>query len=511
MSARYDAVVIGAGHNGLVAATLLAKAGRKVALLEAQESVGGLAASREFHPGYRTAGIDHDDTLIRPWVIDKLGLSSFGLELETDETPVFSPSANAGERGILLWRDPQRSREELGADAESYAAYRAFLERIAPFARRALDRVPIDVSEKRIGDLWELAKTAIGLRMLGKSDMMELFRIGPMCVADWLREWFESDRLQALLAGPAVYGGFTGPWSPGTNTNLLLGEAFATPGVRGGVPSFVAALEQAALAAGVEIRTATQVARLEVVDQQIEGVVLEGGEKIESSLVAGACSPKHLLLDLLPPPQLSLRLEHGITHFRARGTTAKIHLALSRYPAFACRPELHPEKIRIAEGIDPLERAFDPVKYRRFGDDLALDIRVPTVRTPDLAPDGHHVFSIGTHFVPYELEGGWSQESRGQLLETVLKRLEPYAPDVRASVVGSEVLSPADLESRFGLINGQIHHGEHGLDQIFVRPTPECARYATPIQGLYLCGGGSYPGGGITGAPGALAAERMLS
>jgi len=341
--------------------------------------------------------------------------------------------------------------------------------------------------------------------------MMELFRIGPMCVADWLREWFESDRLQALLAGPAVYGGFTGPWSPGTNTNLLLSEAFTTPGVRGGAPAFVAALEKAALAAGVEIRTAAQVKSLEVADQEVRGVLLDSGENIESSLVAGACDPKHLLLDLLPPTHLSLRLEHGITHFRARGTTAKVYLALSGYPAFACRPELRPERIRIAEGIDPLERAFDPVKYRRFGDELALDIRVPTVRTPELAPNGHQVFSIGTHFVPYELEGGWNQASRDQLLETVLKRLEAYVPDIRASVLGSEVLSPADLESRFGVINGHIHHGEHGLDQIFVRPTPECARYATPIRGLYLCGGGSYPGGGITGGPGALGAQRMLS
>lgn len=515
MSGRYDAVVIGGGHNGLVTATLLARAGRKVVVLEARESVGGLAAGHEFHPGYRTVGIDHDDTLIRPWVIDKLDLKRHGLEIETEETPVFSP-APAGDggrngKGILLWRDPECSREELGTDAESYAGYRGFLERVSPFARRALDRVPVDLSEKRIADLWDLAKTAIGLRMLGKSDMMELFRIGPMCVADWLREWFENDRLSALLAGPAVYGGFTGPWSPGTNTNLLLSEAFATPGVRGGAPALVAALERAARGAGVEIRTGSSVESLDVVDRQVQGVVLQGGEKIDANLVAGACSPKHLLLDLVPGSHLSLRLEHGVTHFRTRGTTAKIHLALSGYPAFACRPELRAERVRIAEGIDPLEQAFDPVKYRRFGDDLALDIRVPTVRTRELAPDSHHVFSIGAHFVPYEVEGGWDEQSRARLLETVLCRLEKHAPELRTMVVGSEVLSPADLEGRFGVTGGQMHHGEHGLDQLFVRPTPECARYATPIGGLYLCGGGSYPGGGITGAPGALAAERILS
>ncbi len=511
MSERWDTIVIGGGHNGLVAATLLAQAGDRVLVLEARERLGGLAAGEEFHPGYRTIGVDHDTTQLRSWVVAKLRLRELGLELESEETPVFSPAPAGNGGGILLWRDAERASPELGDDAASYGEYRAFLARLAPFVRRALDRVPVDISEQKIGDLWTLARTALGLRMLGRSDMMELFRIGPMCVADWLREWFTSDRLNALLAGPAVYGGYTGPWSPGTNANLLLHECFAGPGVKGGGPALVAALERAARDAGVEVRTAAPVQSIQMEGDAVTGVRLEGGETVTAARIAAACNPRHTLLDLLPAERLSLRLEHGISHFRSRGTTAKVHLALTAYPSFACRPDLTAAHIRIAEGIDPLERAFDPVKYRRFGDDLALDVRVPTVSEADLAPQGHHVLSVGVHFVPYELDGGWTDEARSALLEAVLTRLERYAPEVRSLVAGSETLTPADLEARYGLAGGQIHHGEHGLDQLFVRPTPECARYATPIAGLYLCGGGSYPGGGLTGAPGALAVERMRS
>ncbi len=510
MSGRWDTLVIGGGHNGLVAATLLARAGGKVLVLEARDRVGGLATGEEFHPGYRTAGVDDDTSRLRPWVVDKLGLRRFGLELESEETPIFSPAPAGDGAGLLVWRDAERSRSELGDDAEAYARYRAFLARLAPFARRALDRVPIDISEKKIADLWSLGRTALGLRLLGRRDMMELFRIGPMCVADWLREWFASDRLNALLGAPAVFGGFTGPWSPGTNANLLLHDCFAGPEVRGGAPALVAALERAARAAGVEIRTGARVRRIEVGPSGVAGVTLAGGDGVEGARVAAACNPRHLLLELLPAELLSLRLEHGITHFRSRGTTAKVHLAMNGYPAFACRPELEAAHVRIADGIDPLERAFDPVKYRQLGAEPALEVRVPSLATPGLAPDGCHVLSIGVHFVPYDIEGGWNEASRAQLLENVLEGLERYSPGIRSLVVGDEVLTPLDLESRYGLAGGQIHHGEHGLDQLFVRPTPECARYATPIPGLYLCGGGSYPGGGLTGAPGALGAERML-
>lgn len=510
MTDRWDAIVFGGGHNGLITATLLAQAGRKTLLCEARENLGGLAAAHEFHPGFRTIGIDHDSSQLRPWLVDKLQLKQHGLELRAESLPVFSPAPAGEGPGLLLHRDPQAAAEELGSDAESYAEFRDFLGRIGPFARKTLDRVPADLSEKRISDLWDLGRTAIGLRLLGRKDMMELFRIGPMCVADWLAEWFEGDRLRALLAAPAVYGGFTGPWSPGTNANLLLYESFATPGAVGDGPALVVALERAARAAGVEIRTGTRVDAIEVDSGRATAVTI-AGESLVASAVVAACSPKHALLDLVEPTYLSLRLDNGIRNFRTRGTTAKVHLALTGYPRFAARPELQAAHIRLAEGIDPLEQAFDPIKYRRVGQDLSLDIRVPTVEDPSLAPDGHHVLSIGVHWVPYEVEGGWSEEGRQALRDTVVQRLESYAPGVGSLVAGSEVITPLDLEREHGVSGGQIHHGEHGLDQIFVRPTPECARYATPIEGLYLSGGGSYPGGGITGAPGALAAERILA
>ncbi len=508
---RWDAVVLGSGHNGLVAATRLAKSGVRTLIVEPREAIGGLAAGLEFHPGYRHLGVADDTSQLRPWVTKSLGLASYGLEVEGEHTPIFSPAPAGEGDGLLLAHEPDAAAGELGGEAAAYADYRGYLDRLAPFARKALDRMPPDVSDLKLADLWSLGTTAVGLRLLGRRDMMELFRIGPMCVADWLRERFSSDRLNALLAAPAVYGGFTGPWSPGTNANLLLFESFKQPEVRGGSAALVAALEAAARDAGVEFRTGTTVARLLLDDDTVAGLELEGGERIEAGVVAAAGSPKHALLELIPRDRLSLRLEHRITHFRTRGTTAHVFLALAGYPSLACRPDLQAEHFRIAEGIDPLEQAFDPVKYRRFGSDLSLDVRVPTVRHPDLAPPGHQVASIGVHFVPYHLESGWTDESRAALQETVIQRLEAYAPGVRSLVVGAQTLTPADLETEYGLTGGQIHHGEHGLDQLFVRPAPECARYDTPIRGLYLCGGGSFPGGGITGAPGALGAERVLA
>lgn len=510
MSERFDTIVIGGGVNGLTAAIRMARAGRRTLLCEAREHLGGLAASEEFHPGYRTCGVDHDDSRIRPWWVQKLQLERHGLQLRPEPLPTFSPEPAGEGPGLMLWRDADRAAPELGDDASAYAEFRGFLDRVTPFLRRTIDQIPADLAGRKLSDLWQLARSGIALRLLGRADMMELFRIGPMCVADWLGEWFGSDRLRATLAAPAVFGGFTAPWSPGTNANLLLHETFAGAGARGGGPSLVAALEVAARDAGVEVRTGTPVAGIEVGEAETRGVRLEGGETIEAPLVTAACSAKRALLELVPVGRLSLRLEHGIQNFRTRGTTARIHLALTAYPSWASRPDETPIHVCIGDGIDALERAFDPIKYRAFGSDLALDVRIPTVESPDLAPAGHHVLSAAAHWVPERLEGGWTDASRQDLLQTVLRRLEVYAPGIRESVVGSEVLAPPDLESRYGLVGGQIHHGEHGLDQLVVRPTPECARYATPIPGLFLCGGGSYPGGGITGVPGFFAAERML-
>lgn len=513
MSDRYDVIVIGAGHNGLTAAALLARAGRRTLVLERRSVIGGLAAGDEFHTGYRTAGLLHDTTGVRSWVTRELGLEKHGLRRQAMTPPVLVPR-NEGE-ALLLWRDPARAAQEIArfspADAGSYEEYRAYLDRIGPVLRRLLDNPPPDVFDPGAADLLRLGRSALALRRLGHADMMELLRAAPMSLADWLGERFESEAMRAALAAPAIHNTYTGPRSPGGTANLLRAECMAEAPVEGGPAALAEALEKAARTEGAEIRTGTVVVGLLGGDGRVTGVRLQDGETLEARSLVASCDPRQLFLHLLPRAMASRGLERGISGFRARGTAAKVHLALSGYPEFTGRPGLEVSAIRIGETLDALERAFDAVKYRRFSERPILDIQVPTVESPELAPPGHHVFSILVHFAPFELEAGWSDSARDELVGATLDRVAEHAPSIRELVVGHEVLTPPDLESRFGVSGGHLYHGEHALDQLLVRPTPECARYATPFEGLYLGGSGAHPGGGFTCAPGALAARTVLA
>ncbi len=508
----YDAVVIGAGHNGLTAAALLAKGGRSTLLLERRAVIGGLAAGEEFHPGYRTNGVLHDTEGVRPWVVDALDLGRHGLSRQDQAPPTLIPQRDGG--GLLLWRDLDKAAEELAAvspgEADNYRDYRRFIDRLTPVATRLLDNLPPDIFAPGAADILSLGRSALALRLLGKREMMEILRVAPMALADWLDERFDSQLLQAALAGPVLQNTVTAPRSPATTATLLRAECLAGMPVKGGPAALITALERAARACGVEIRTDARVAGLVGEAGRISGVQLAGGETVQARTVVASCDPKHLFFELLPPGLISRGLEHSISVFRSRGTAAKVHLALSGYPAFACRPDVRTASIRIGETLEELERAFDPIKYRKFSDLPILEVQVPTVESTDLAPEGHHVFSILVHFVPFELEGGWSDEARSNLYSRVLARLEEYAPGVSELVVGHEVLTPQDLERRYGVTGGHLHHGEHALDQLLVRPTPECTRYSTPFEGLFLCGSGAHPGGGLTCAPGGLAARRIL-
>jgi phytoene dehydrogenase-like protein len=374
----------------------------------------------------------------------------------------------------------------------------------------ASPRFSPDFFDPDAGDLFSFGKTALSLRLLGKKDMMEVLRITPMCVADWLNEWFENDLLKAGLAAPGLEGCFAGPWSSGTVTNLLWMESTVAQSIAGGPAALVEALEKAALANGVEIRCGAAVEAIDLDDGTVSGVTLSGGERLEAKKLAASCDPRHLFLDLLSSSALSITLDRNISTFRARGTTAKVNLALSGPPQFSCRPDLKAERIRIGETIDDLERAFDPVKYRRFADNPALDILVPTIERPELAPKGHHVLSILVQCAPYDLESSWDEPSTDALYRTVVERLAEYAQGIGDAIVGHQVLTPLDLETTYGVSSGHLFHGEHATDQLAVRPTPECAGYRTPFDGLFLCGSGSHPGGGITCAPGALAARTIL-
>ena len=513
MSSKYDVIIIGAGLNGLVTATTIAKRGRKVLVLEKMAQTGGLAASTEFHPGFRNAGVLHDTTAFRPWVVEQLELKKHGLKQRSDEVPVFAPQKSG--RGLLLWRSPDRAQEELAQisqkDAKAYRDYRTFTTRVGAFLAKVFDDFPPDVESMSFPGAWDIMKKAVGLRRLGKADMMEILRVGPMCVADWLNEYFETNLLKAVLAGPAIYNSFTGPWSPGTNLNLLLAEAFYQNPVEGGPPALTKALLAAASAAGVEVRTNAEVKRVDVDGKKVKGVTLMDGTQIATDKVGASCDPKQLFLKLIDPTQVTMKFEANIQNIRARGTTAKIDLAVKGYPELQGRTNFKAEIIRTGEFFDQMEHAFDAVKYGEFSSEPILDIYIPTVENPALAPSGQHVVQILVHFAPHALKGGWTQAKKDALYETALTTLSQYMPGIREQIVGKEVLTPADLETRYNLSGGHLFHGEHAADQLLVRPTPECTRYSTPYEGLFLCGSGSHPGGGLTGAPGAFAAKAIMS
>ena len=350
--------------------------------------------------------------------------------------------------------------------------------------------------------------------------MMEVLRIGPMCVADWLNEWFETQLLSCLLASPALTCSSTGPWSPATNAMLLRHEMLSgrgvTGGATGGSSSIIDALKVSCEQLGVEIRTNAAVKEVRITSGTIEGVTLKDGESFDAPIVAASCDPKTLFGSLIEGRHIPARLEVRMTHLRALGTTAKVHLALRKPLRFACRCELEIQHARIAESFDEMERAFDSTKYRQYSLAPILDVAVPSISNPALAPKDHHVVSILAHFAPYDFEGdrrntgGWTDDAREAFGDLVVSRLASYAIDLNDAIIAREVLTPLDIETRYGLTGGHLHHAEHGLDQMITRPVPECARYQTPLRGLYLCGSGSHPGGGITGLPGSLAARAIV-
>jgi phytoene dehydrogenase-like protein len=514
MSTRAPIVVIGGGHNGLTAAALLARAGRRVVLCEASESLGGIAARGEFHPGYFHPGLWHETCRVRPSVVRELSLEGHGFSLVRDEVPVHVPQVEGP--GLTLRRDPEAAHAEINVhsarDARAYKEWREGLSVFRAALEQVLENPPADPNTSRPSGLLEVVKSGLSLRLLGSKNLIELTRILPMCSADWLSEHFETELLKSALAAPALLGNWCGPWSPGTTTLNLLHECSTVRDVHGGPAALIGCLERAARHHGAELRVAARVERIETERGHVRAVILETGETLAASAVLCACDPKTALLDLLDPRVLPIGTTQRIENFRTRGTTAKLHLALDALPRFLGRPDATFEHASTGETLDDLERAFDPVKYGELPKNPHLDLRFPSLSDAELAPPGKHVASILVHFVPRELEGGWSDSKRDELQGIVLAKLRTFLPDLDRLVVACETLTPADLEERHGLPGGHVFHGEHALDQLhFMRPEPDCARHATPIDGLFLASSGSHPGGGITCGPGALAARAALT
>jgi phytoene dehydrogenase-like protein len=499
-------IVLGAGLEGLAGATLLARGGARVTLVEQRATLGGLAAGEEFHPGFRHAGVLHDPGAPRAALARALELERFGLArraagatfaAEPDGPGVTLFGAASDTVAALAERSP--------SDAGAYVRWRAFVARVAPVAEAVLCEPPPVLDPRAPRQYLDLLRRGVSLRRLGEADMLELLRVGPMCAGDWMRDHFELDVLHAALVAPALCGTWLGPWSAGSAALVLARAAGRDADEAVGGPAAVArALEAAARGAGVEVRAGVAPARIEVERGRVAGVTLDDGAHLAAGAVLSTLEPKRTLIGLVPRTALPAELEDEIRPWRTRGTTAKLHVALDG-PA-------PPEHVVTGGSLDGLERAFDAVKYDELSERPTLDVRVPSVGDPRLAPDGAHVLSILVHHAPHALLGGWTDAARDTLEERALAALEEALPGTRARIRAVETLTPADLEQRFGATGGHPHHGEESLDQLlFLRPARTCARYATPLAGLWLGGPGSHPGGLRPGQAGVLAARALIA
>ncbi len=519
MQAAYDAIVIGGGHNGLVAAAYLARAGRRVLLLERRSTVGGAAATEEFHPGFRGPTGATLCGLLLPAIVRDLGLAAHGLQFLPCDPEVVALGEDG--KALRLWRDPAKAQAEISTfstrDAEAYPQFTDFLTRLATVADPVLSSTPPDIESLGIADELILLRRAWTARKLGKEGVGQAVRMVPMSVRSVLNERFETELLKASFAIDALIGVCRGPWSPGTAFGLLhhfLARARGTPWsfVRGGMGNLSRALAAAAQAAGVAIRTDAAVERILVQDGRVSGVRLASGETIAASVVLSNADPKRTFLQLVDPAELGLEFTNQVRNIQMDGAVAKVNFALDAAPALATPGDggrVVPH-FRIGPSLEYLERAYDDAKYGAMSEHPFLDAVVPTVVDPDLAPAGRHVMSVLVQYAPYRLKQGTWDDQRERIGDTAADLLEEHIPGFRKMVLGREVLTPADLEQRFGLTGGHIYHGEMTLNQQFVlRPVPGWSQYRTPIAGLYLCGSGAHPGGGVTGAPGYNASREI--
>jgi phytoene dehydrogenase-like protein len=524
MATRHNAIIIGGGHNGLVTAFYLARAGLRPLVLERRQVIGGAAVTEEFHPGFKCPTLAHAGGPLRPEVLRDLRLERHGLEMIPPQASIAGISAD--NRPLALLSDVSKCAAAISAfskkDAEEFVEFHRVLRRLAEVIGPVMDETPPSIDEPSKGDLWNLLKAGRRVRGLGERDMYRLMRWLPMPVADLTGEWFETEILRAVVAARAIFGTYLGPASLGSSAVLLLRAASdphpagSASVARGGAGALTQAMAAAAAAAGAEIRTGAEVASIAMKDGAATGVVLASGEEISADLVVSNADPRRTFLNLVGPGHLDPSFVVKMRNYRCSGCVAKVNLALDGVPNFTALQSLGDAsalsgRIHIGPTLEYLERAFDDAKYGSMSSRPILEVAVPSVADSSLAPPGKHVMSVYVQFAPFKLKSGDWNTQREALGDAVVKTLAEYAPELPGRILHRQVITPQDLEETFGLTGGHIFHGELSLDQLFtMRPLLGWARYRTPLAGLYLCGSGTHPGSGLTGASGRNAAREIL-
>ena len=523
MDSKYDVVVVGGGHNGLVNAAYLARAGKKVLVCERRHVLGGAAVTEEVFPGFKFSVASYVVSLLRPEIIRELDLPRHGMEiLPLDGT--FTPMPN----GDYLWRvnDHAKTRREIARhsrlDAEAYDEYGKAMVEMGRFVKPILSMTAPDPTSLALKGLRDLLSIARRFQKLPAEDKYNQVQLMTMSAADFLDQWFETDVLKATMSASGIIGTFLGVRSPGTAYVLLhhyMGEidgAFRSWGlVRGGTGAISNAIASAAREAGAEICTEAPVRQIAVQEGKARGVVLENGDIVKAKVVVSSVDPRLTFINMVGAQHLPTPFVEDVTHYKFRGSSGKVNLALDGLPNFKCLPGTGPHlrgAISISPSVEYMERAYDEAKYGRFSRRPYIDVVIPSLTDPSIAPPGKHVMSCFVQYAPYHLKEGSWDEKREEFGDTVINTLCEYAPNLTDIILHRQILTPLDIERMFGLSEGNIFQGELSLEQLFfLRPVPGWAQYETPIGHLYMCGSATHPGGGIMGAPGLNAAKKILA
>lgn len=519
---KYDAIVIGGGHNGLTAAAYLGRAGKKVLVLERRHVLGGAAVTEEVFPGFKFTVCSYVVSLMKANVMRELKLPEFGLEL----LPLESTFTPLDGDYLLRTADSEETYKQIARhsihDAEAYMRFGPSMGQIGMAVRPILETIAPNAIRPSLSDLRALKKLYKHFQQLSDEQIEYLTKLMTMSSADFLDEWFEFEPLKATMSSSGIIGTFLGPRSPGSAYVMLhhyMGDidgAFRAWGFqRGGTGAVSMAIARSAQSFGAEIMTNKPVAKVIVKNGRAVGVALENGDEYSSEIVISALDPKLTFLKMLDEKDLPTEFLKDIKDFRIRGSSGKVNLALDGLPDFTCLPG-HGHHLRGAISISPdynyIERAYDDAKYGNFSREPYIDIILPSVLDPDMAPPGKHVMSCFVQYAPYDIQGGWNDQKREAFGDAVVNAIARFAPNIKDIILHRQVLTPADLEKTFGLTEGNIFHGELSLQQLFVmRPAVQWADYTTPVRNYYQCGSGTHPGGGITGSPGEMAAKKILN